>query len=120
MRLGPALIVGWRDVRVAAWSVLLLATVRLLAGSSFGLSCPLLATTGVPCPFCGTSTAVSATLGLDLATAFAANPAGPFVVAMSAWVAVRRRRIDLRLPIVLLGVTVAAMWVFELRRFGWW
>ncbi|HEV2372315.1 MAG TPA: DUF2752 domain-containing protein [Streptosporangiaceae bacterium] len=97
-----------------------------------GLPCPLRTLTGVPCPFCGMTTAtVSITHG-DWAGAGGANPlvylvaallavTAPVMVARAAgltaapkpWPAAAKRRTVL----VLAGV-VAMSWLFQLHRFG--
>ncbi len=83
-----------------------------------GLPCPLRTITGVPCPLCGMQTSVKATLAGDLGRAVAANPAGlvAVVVAIALLVA-RPDRIPVPPPAVV-GTVLAAMWVFELVRFG--
>ncbi|MDH3303338.1 MAG: DUF2752 domain-containing protein [Acidimicrobiia bacterium] len=114
-----SLIVGRLDARLAAVAVFVLGFGRILIGDRLGIVCPLLATTGIPCPLCGSTTSVTATLRFDLAGAFAANPAGIGVVAAALWVLASRSKSDIALPYIVLGVTLLAMWVFELSRFGW-
>ena len=79
--------------------------------------CPLRTLTGVPCPLCGMTTSVEATLRLDLGTAFAATPAGiALVVAAIALLFLRPPVIRLWAP--ALYATFAAMWVYQLFRFS--
>jgi hypothetical protein len=81
------------------------------------LFCPLRTLTGVPCPLCGMTTSVEATMHLHLGHALAANPAGPLVVGLAALLLVRRpATVRVRLPVVVLAL--ALMWAFELHRFG--
>src|SRR5579863_451029 len=49
-----------------------------------GLPCPLRTLTGVPCPFCGLTTSVKATLHADWHGAVAANPFGILAVVVAA------------------------------------
>ena len=92
--------------------------------------CLLRAATGVPCPFCGMTTGVLATLRGDLGDAFAANPAAP-VLVLAVALAVLSRSLN-GLP-AWSGRTVqscierasrwrwpalAGLWVFELHRFA--
>jgi hypothetical protein len=83
-----------------------------------GLPCPLRTLTGVPCPFCGLQTSVKATVAGQLGSAVAANPAGvALVVVAIALLVVRPATIRLP-PTAVVATLVAAMWVFELARFG--
>ena len=75
--------------------------------------CPLLATTGVPCPLCGATRAVVLALRGDLVGSLRASPIGIVVIAcvIAAWFAWRHRSITVRLwPIV---ATLAALWVYN-------
>jgi hypothetical protein len=79
--------------------------------------CPLRAMTGIPCPLCGMTTSVEATLRLDFADAAAATPAG-IVAVTAAVVLLVVRPAALRLPAPALYVALAAMWVYQLHRFS--
>jgi hypothetical protein len=107
-----------RDLR-AAGALMLAGAVTLpwLPGHA-GLVCPLRAVTGVPCPLCGMTTSVEATVHGRLGEAVAANPAGILAVVLAvALLLFRPRRLNVppAVPIVL-GM---AMWVFELHRFSY-
>jgi hypothetical protein len=82
-----------------------------------GLPCPLRTLTGIPCPFCGLTTSIRAACGGHLVTAAQAAPLGLVVLAaaIASLLGVLPR--TLRLPRVLLLVTLAGEWVFELHRF---
>jgi hypothetical protein len=79
--------------------------------------CPLRAATGVPCPLCGMTTSVEATLRLDLGDALAATPAGSLAVVVAIALLVLRPSV-IRLPASALFVALAAMWAFQLHRFS--
>ncbi|HUZ35544.1 MAG TPA: DUF2752 domain-containing protein [Streptosporangiaceae bacterium] len=97
-----------------------------------GLPCPLRTLTGVPCPFCGMTTATVAITHGDWRAAAAANPlvyliaallvcTAPVLVARAAgrapaprpWSDAARRRTGWAM-----GCLVALSWLFQLHRFG--
>jgi hypothetical protein len=81
------------------------------------LFCPLRTLTGIPCPLCGMTTSVEATVHLHLGRALAANPAGLALVGLAVFLLVRRpTTVRVSLPLVL--AVLALMWAFELFRFG--
>lgn len=93
------------------------ATVLPLLPELPALGCPLRALTGVPCPLCGMTTSVVATVHLRLADALAANPAGVAAVVLAVVVLMwRPDRLSLRLSFAV--VILAVMWFFQLHRFG--
>lgn len=106
-----------RDLRIAGGLMLGAGLLLPFLPEGAGLPCPLRTLTGVPCPLCGMTTSVTETLRLDLVDALAANPAGVgAVVAAFAVLAVRPARV--RVSASLAYVALAAMWLFELHRFG--
>ena len=97
-----------------------------------GLPCPLRTLTGVPCPFCGLTTASVALSHGNWVAAAAANPlaylaaglaivTAPVLVTRAvgqaslprAWSGAARRRAGW-----VAAVLVALSWVFQLHRFG--
>lgn len=82
-----------------------------------GLPCPLRAITGVPCPFCGMTTSVEATVHGHLGVAATANPVGILAVVVAVVLLVTRPATVRLPPAWVLGVGVLAMWLFELHRF---
>jgi hypothetical protein len=81
-----------------------------------GVICPLRASTGIPCPLCGLTTSVRATLRLDVGEAVALNPGGlAATVAAAGLLLTRRTRITV--PAASLPILIAWLWIFELFRF---
>jgi hypothetical protein len=97
-----------------------------------GLECPLRALTGVPCPFCGLTTATVALTHGHFASAATTSPlaylvavltlgTAPVLVARNAglvtppraWSPAARRR-----TAWVVAVVVALSWVFQLHRYG--
>jgi hypothetical protein len=82
-----------------------------------GTLCPLRALTGIPCPLCGMTTSVTATVRLDFAEAWTATPAGIVAIVTAAALLVFRPK-RIRLPVAGVLVSLAAMWVYQLFRFS--
>lgn len=103
----------WRAgaVALAAGAVL-----PVLPGDA-GLPCLLRTLTGIPCPLCGMTTSVEATVHLHPAEALAANPAGLALVATAAALLVLRPT-EIRIPALAAPVVLALLWLFELHRFS--
>jgi Protein of unknown function (DUF2752) len=97
-----------------------------------GLPCPLRTLTGVPCPFCGMTTATVAITHGEWRYAAAANPLVYLIAALLActapvllaralgrapaprpWSEATRRR-----TAWTVGCLVALSWLFQLHRFG--
>jgi hypothetical protein len=106
------------DARGAALALLAAAaTLPLLPGHA-GLPCPLRTLTGVPCPLCGTTTSVEATVHGHLLAALRANPAGPFALLAALALLLHRPAGPLRVPTVAVAALVLGLWIFELHRFS--
>jgi hypothetical protein len=106
-----------RDLRFAGGLMLAAAVVLPAIPGHPGLPCPLRTLTGVPCPLCGMTTSVEATVHFHLGDALAAAPAGIIVVALAIVFLIRRPE-RIRVPMALVYVVLAAMWIFQLHRFG--
>ena len=82
-----------------------------------GLPCPLRTFTGIPCPFCGMTTSVKASMGLRLGDAVAANPGGVLLVVLAiALLVARPARLTLP-PAWALAAGAALLWAWQLQRF---
>ncbi|AUG77678.1 hypothetical protein CFP65_2862 [Kitasatospora sp. MMS16-BH015] len=94
------------------------AVARLHDAHDPGVLCPLRLLTGVPCPFCG-STTVFIEAGHGRApAALAANPVtvlALLVLALFPVLPARLRRVP---PLPLVGAALALSWVWQLHRLG--
>jgi hypothetical protein len=79
-----------------------------------GLTCPFRAMTGLPCPLCGMTRAVTAGLRGDVVASLRFQPAGLVLIALGVWLLVRRSRVAVRLPPWVLPATFGAMWLWNL------
>src|SRR6266571_7103455 len=105
------------DTRGAAAVLLAAGAVLPFLPGHAGLPCPLRTVTGAPCPLCGMTTSVEATLHAHPLAALGANPAGPFAVLAAVALLVHRPSRTFRVPLALVVVLLVAMWLFELHRF---
>jgi hypothetical protein len=108
-------------LRVAVLGVLLLVLATVHIRSRPATLCTLRAVTGVPCPFCGGTTAATDLGHGDVRAAIAASPLAVLLLALTPvagavrqpwWPASRKRRIALVLTVL------AAAEVWQLARFG--
>ncbi|MFQ5558091.1 MAG: DUF2752 domain-containing protein [Acidimicrobiales bacterium] len=108
-------------------AVMLGGAVVLPVMPAVGPLCPLRRVTGVPCPFCGMTTGVTATAHGDLLGAVAANPAAPLLVlaVLLAFVPRLYRSRHLRSVVrtprparrVLPWIALPLLWIWELHRY---
>jgi len=104
-----------RDVRVVAAGLLGAAAVWPLLPAHPPLACPLRATTGIPCPFCGMTRACVAAMHGHLGTSLAFNPGG-MVVIVAAIVAIVRPQwlTRVRAPAWFVLGAIAALWLWNI------
>jgi hypothetical protein len=105
------------DLRTSGAVLLTAAAVLPVLPGHDELGCPLRRLTGVPCPLCGMTTSVEATVRLHLGRALEANPAG-IAAVLAALVLLAVRPAQVRIPAALPPVLLAGLWLFELHRFS--
>ncbi len=115
---------GTEAVLIRAAAVVALGAVltRLHTATDPGVLCPLRAMTGVPCPFCGSTTALLEVGNGDLVAALVAQPGTMLVVAalvtapggwFRGW-----RELGYRSKVTLIAGALVLSWVYQLYRFG--
>jgi hypothetical protein len=109
--------VDLRPLRYLGAAMLALGAVLPHLPGNPGLPCPLRTTTGVPCPLCGMTTSVKATMRGNVHAAITANPFGILAVVTAILLLVRPawRRLSLPAGVLIGGVLVS--WLFQLHRF---
>jgi hypothetical protein len=105
-----------RDLRLAAGVTLGAAALWPVLPVHPPLACPLRATTGIPCPFCGMTRAVVAAVHGDLGASLRYNPGGILIVvlAIATLLAFRVTRERIRVPTWSVVAGFGALWVYNL------
>jgi hypothetical protein len=104
-----------RDVRVVGAGLLGAAVAWPLLPVHPPLVCPLRATTGIPCPFCGMTRACVAAAHGHLGTSLAFNPAGVLVMIAAIVALVRPQWLTrVRAPVWIVLAAFAALWVWNI------
>ena len=79
------------------------------------IPCPLRSLTGIPCPLCGMTRAVTAAFRFDFIGSLRFNPAGLLIIAVAAWALITlRKRPQLAIPVWIPVATIALMWAWNL------
>lgn len=107
-------------VRRGAYAVAAVAGVALVDVANVARPatlCPLRAITGVPCPFCGTTTAAVRVAAGDLLGALAANPFTMLALVALVLAPLSARRLPRNAVVPVFTVAVAAAWAWQLARF---
>ena len=115
-------------------SVAALVYPRASRATGLGLPCPLRTCTGIPCPFCGMTTAAVELVAAHPAAAVAANPlilglaalaaAAPVLLALRvfglAGLPVAVSSLSRRRVWYVVGPLAVASWLYQLHRFGYY
>ena len=103
-----------RELRAATAGLLGAAAVWPVLPLHPPFQCPLLALTGVPCPFCGMTRACVAAVHGHLTQSLAFNPAGILVVVLAAVVLVRPSiMVRIRPPTWTVAVAMGLLWLWN-------
>ena len=114
----PVHVLDTRPMRWAGGAMLASGALLPFLPGSPGLPCPLRILTGIPCPLCGMTTSVTATVRLRLGDALVASPAGVLLVVLTV-VLLLARPDRLRLPPPWAVVAaLSLMWAWQLQRFS--
>ncbi len=99
-----------------------LSSVALTAGGVFyavspvhpSIACPFRALTGLPCPLCGMTRAVTAAMRGDIIASLRFQPAGILLLVFAAFLLLRRTRDPVRMPAWVPVLVLALMWAWNL------
>lgn len=97
-----------------------------------GVLCPLRRFTGIPCPMCGSTTAVLHLAHAEPLAALAANPMGVLIAVccvaaflpapwrhrVTARLAGWRAQVEPRVQLTMTVVVFASLWIYQLHRFA--
>ena len=78
------------------------------------LACPLRALTGIPCPLCGMTRAVTAAMRGDYWASLRFQPAGIALLVIGLFMLSRRSRAPVRVPVWMILTGLALMWAWNL------
>lgn len=109
-------VVDLRPLRLAGAALLGAALALPLVPGSPGVACPLHTLTGVPCPLCGTTRSVTATVRGRVAEALALNPAGVALVIAAVALLLLRRPSTVSVPAWAPPAAAALLWAYQLGR----
>ena len=105
------------DMRVAGALMLGGAAVLPMVPGQPGLPCLLRSLTGMPCPLCGMTRSVTATVHGQLAEAVTMNPAGVAIVLLAVALLVFHPGGTVTVPVWAAPVGVALVWAWQLSHF---
>jgi Protein of unknown function (DUF2752) len=112
-------------VRIGALALLAVAAAQVHQHDDPGVICPLRRFTGVPCPFCGSTTMFMEAGAGHWGAALTANPLTVVAVAVFLFSPAlafdapdRWARLPVRLRWIGGGAVLAASWLWQLHRFG--
>ena len=107
-----------RSLRLAGVaSIATLAALPLVPGHDT-VTCPLRATTGLPCPFCGMTRGIGRLFAGDVGGALSLNPGSLLLVLGAIALLLFVRRATFRVPAWAPVLVLGAMWSFQLAKYA--
>jgi hypothetical protein len=107
-----------KPLRVAGAAMLGIAAVRpALPGTDIVL-CPLRRATGVPCPFCGMTRAVTAAVHGDIGASLFFNPGGLVVIALAILLLVAWRWRRAVVPVWAAIAFFGGLWAYQVFKYA--
>ena len=107
-----------RHLRVAGAAMLGIAAVRPALPATDIVLCPLRRVTGVPCPFCGMTRAVTSAVHGDFAASLVFNPGGILLVVTAVLLLIAWRWRRVTVPMWVVFTFFAVLWAYQMFKYA--
>ena len=99
----------WKDIWEYKWMGIVIIILYFVMQNIFGAFCPMLIISGLPCPGCGLTRAVTLTLCMEFERAYYLSPMVFAIIGFSAWVLICRYLLGRKVRGFYLGITILSV-----------